>query len=114
MSENDINQFFQYAKESYEKKIESIERTLTNPTPINSMQKLDLLFIRPMLKALEALYSDQIVLMGVYQQQIRAQDSDSIQNLAEKVNRGEKISDWWEKTFRSESEIANGESEPNG
>lgn len=111
MSEDDINQFFQYARESYEKKIESIQKSLANPIPINSMQKLDLLFIRPMLKALEALYSDQIVLMGVFQQ-LRAQDSDSIQNLAERVNRGEKISDWWGKTFRSESEVANGE--PNG
>lgn len=111
MSEGDINQFFQYAKESYEKKIGSIQKALTNPTPINSMQKLDLLFIRPMLKALEALYSDQIVLMGVYQQ-IRTLDSDSIRKLTERVNRGEKINDWWEKTFRSESEIANGE--PNG
>lgn len=111
MSEDEINQFFQYAIESYEKKIGSIQKALANPIPINSMQKLDLLFIKPMFKALEALYSDQIVLMGVYQQ-IRAQNSDSIQNLAERVNRGEKISDWWEKTFRSESEIANGE--PNG
>ena len=77
MSEDDINQFFQYARESYQKKIESIEKALANPTPINSMQKLDLLFVRPMLKALEALYSDHIVLMGVYQQ-IRAKDADSI------------------------------------
>jgi hypothetical protein len=109
LSEDDINQFFQYARESYQKKIESIEKALANPTPINSMQKLDLLFVRPMLKALEALYSDQIVLMGVYQQ-IRAKDADSIQNLAEKVNRGDKINNWWERTFHSESEIANGES----
>lgn len=111
MNEDEIDKFFQYAKESYEKKIESIQKALTNPTPINSMQKLDLLFIRPMLKALESIYSDQIILMGIYQR-IRAEDSGSIRNLADRVNRGEKISDWWEKTFRSESEVANGQ--PNG
>lgn len=109
MSEEEINRFFQYAKESYGKKIESIEKALANPTPIKSMSKLDLLFVRPMLRALEALYSDQITLMTVYEQ-LRHNDTQSIKNLNQRVNRGEKYDNWWEKTFRSESEIANGES----
>ena len=110
MSEDEtISQFFRYAKESYEKKIKSINDALAEPTPINSMEDLDQLFIRPMFRALEAIYSDQIILMDVYQR-IRVHDSDSIKSLTERVKRGEKINNWWEKTFRSESEIANGES----
>jgi hypothetical protein len=109
LSDDNIDQFFRYARESYEKKIASIEKALANPTPINSMQKLDLLFIRPMLKALEAMYSDQITLMTVYEQ-LRLNDTKAMENLEQRVNRGEKFDNWWEKTFKSESEIANGES----
>jgi predicted glycosyltransferase involved in capsule biosynthesis len=108
-----ISQFFKDARASYTRKIESINRALSGQTPIKTMEELDQLFIRPMFRALEAIYSDQIILMTVYEQ-LRSNDAKAIRDLDQRVNRGEKYDDWWEKTFRSESEIANGESNSNG
>ena len=109
MSDEEINQFFNDAKASYIKKIQSINRALSEQTPIKTMEELDHLFIRPMFRALEAIYSDQITLMTVYEQ-LRSNDTKAIRNLDQRVNRGEKYDDWWERTFRSESDIVNGES----
>ena len=58
-----------------------------------------------MLQALEANYSDQIVFLDVLQAIVQ-NNSKGIQHLDDRLRRGEKITNWWDRTFENESKDA--------
>jgi len=62
-------------------------------------------FAYQMLQALEANYSDQIVFLDVLQAIVQ-NNSKGIQHLDDRLRRGEKITNWWDRTFENESKDA--------
>ena len=62
-------------------------------------------FAEQMLRAFEASYSDEIVFLDIMQAVVQ-NNSDKIRKLDNRVKRGEKITDWWDKSFEDESQEA--------
>jgi hypothetical protein len=63
-----------------------------------------------MLLALEANYSDQIVFLDVLQAIVQ-NNSKKIQRLNNRVKQGQKIANWWDRSFEDESKDADKKNE---
>jgi hypothetical protein len=67
-------------------------------------------FANQMLLALEANYSDQIVFLDVLQAIVQ-NNSKKIQRLNNRVKQGQKIANWWDRSFEDESKDADKKNE---
>lgn len=96
-----FEKFMNQVKEGYIKKFNLVKKA-REIIPETFSQKD---FAEQMLKAFEANFSDQIVFLDIIRSVVENNGS-KIRQLDNRLKRGEKITNWWDRPFEDESEKA--------